>query len=455
MRRLTYALCVLCIGCAEKDAQTWHAEAEALLGEGGLRALPPEIIVRAQHAEERALALDASLVDAALNLAALHEAQGAYEEATARYRQLVERYPDMGAAYAGLGFALAAQGRYSGAQRAYQDALRRGERSALLYARLGHAYAALGHVGEHLQSARAAYRAALQIDSQLRDVHAHWARVEARLGQRDEALALYATALQVDPADITARVELASLYREMGQPQVGRGVLAEGVSVATDAAILHQELGRFAWEDGQVERALEHVERALALDADLVLARRYVALIYSALGRYDEALAAYALLVDRQPMDASIRVSIGIVHSQRSDWSQAEAAFKEALALGGAGGDAALKLGGLYVHRGRLRAAVNAFADGVAEHPSNAELHASLGDVYRQLGVLGAALTAGEESVRLEPDRALWRYHLATTYERANPDRAEAEWNRYIELARGDAREAQRLSALEKERVND
>ena len=261
----------------------------------------------------------------------------------------------MGAAYAGLGFALAAQGRYSRAQRAYQDALRRGERSALLYARIGHAYAALGHVSEHLQSARAAYRAALQLDSALPDVHAHLARVELRLGQREVAQSLYIQALANDPDDARARVELAALYRDMGQPQVGRGVLAEGIERGGDGELLHQEMGRFLWEDGQAQRALGHVERALAADGDLVLARRYAALIYSALGRQEEALASYEGLARLEPADASIQISLGIVHSQRGDWAAAEEAFKRALSLGNDGGDAALKLGGLYVHRGRLR----------------------------------------------------------------------------------------------------
>ena len=71
-------------------------------------------------------------MEAALGLAALYEAQGAYEKATVLYKRLVERHADMGEAYAGLEFVLAAQGRYSGAQRAYQNALRRGERTPRL-----------------------------------------------------------------------------------------------------------------------------------------------------------------------------------------------------------------------------------------------------------------------------------------------------------------------------------
>ena len=55
-------------------------------------------------------------------------------------------------------------------------------------------------------------------------------------------------------------------------------------------------------------------------------------------------------------------------------------------------------------------------------------------------------MQAGEEAVRLEPERALWRFHLASTYERLDLDQARAEWHAYVSLAKDDAREAQRLA---------
>ena len=438
-------LLVVASGCAEKSAAEWHAKAQTLVADNVLRQLDVQVLAEAEYAEEQALALDSTLVDAALTLAALYEARGAYEEAAAVYRRLIEQNAQMGPAYAGLGFALAAQGRYSGAMRAYQDALRRGERSALLYTRLGHVYQALGHVQEHLLSARASYRAALQLEPDGVDAHAHLARVESRLGNREEALALYARALALQEGDSDVRVELAALYREMGQAQVGRGILAEGLAQYPDSPLLHQEMGRFLWEDGDGSRALQHFSKALDGDKDLVL--RYMALIYSSQGDYDKALSTYGELAQRQPQNASLYVSMGIVHSQIGDLATAEQAFKKALDWGGDGGDAALKLGGLYMHQQRLRAAIKVFKEAVELHTDNAELHAALGDVYRQLGVLGAAIEAGERAVALEPERALWRYHLATTYERAFPQRAKDEWRRYAELAAGDPREAQRLRA--------
>ena len=90
------------------------------------------------------------------------------------------------------------------------------------------------------------------------------------------------------------------------------------------------------------------------------------------------------------------------------------------------------------------------FSQAVIDFPDNAELQATLGDIYREMGVLNAALKAGKKAVEIEPDRALWRYHLARTYEQSNPEYALKEWGRYLDLALVDRREKNRIIEVQK-----
>ena len=452
------AIALLLAGCAEPDAPTAHRQAQELIGDRPLRSLSQAELAQAERLAAQARTLDPELHEATFTLAALYTARGAYEDATALYRSLVEARPDDGRTYAELGLSLAAQGRYSGALRAYQDAVRRGEKSALIYARLGHAYQALGHLQENLQAAQAAYRASLQLMPAQAEVRYQLARVEARLGRDAEARTLMEQALDAAPNDTGIRADLAALYREAGQRELARAALVEGLATRDgggEEAVLHYELGRLLWEEGDGAGALAQFEQARTGDPDLYPVYRYLGLIHSAEGRLDSALAAFAELANRQPGNAAAQVSIGIVHSRMGALDAAEEAFKAAIALGGAEGDAALKLGGLYVHQRRLRAAVQMFKEGTVAHPHHAELFASLGDVYRQLGLLAAAVQAGEEAVRLEPERALWRFHLASTYERLDPDQARAEWRAYASLAEGDASEAQRLAYVKLKKIKN
>ena len=449
MKGLT-AVALLLAGCAaEPDALTTYRQAQELIDGRPLRSLSQAELAQVERLAAQARALDPALHEATFTLAALYVACGAYEDATALYRSLVEARPDDGRVYAELGLSLAAQGRYSGALRAYQDAVRRGEKSALIYARLGHAYQALGHLQENLHAAQAAYGASLQLAPEQAEVRYQLARVEVRLGHDEEGHTLMQQALDAAPEDAGIRADLAALYREAGQRHLSRDALVAGLALHDRGgaeAVLHYELGRLLWEEGDGAGALAQFEWARAADPDLHPVYRYLGLIHSAKGRLDSALAAFAELANRQPGDAAAQVSIGIVSSRMGTLAAAEEAFKAALALGGAEGDAALKLGGLYVHQRRLRAAVQVFKEATTAHPHHAELFASLGDTYRQLGLLAAAVQAGEEAVRLEPERALWRFHLASTYERLDPDRARAEWRTYASLASGDEGEAQRLA---------
>ena len=199
-----WLLVVLLAGCADVDAPTAQRKAREIIGERPLRSLTRTEVAPAKQWAAHALERDPAHAEAAFALAALNVAGGAYEEATALSRRLVEARPDEGRADAELGFSLAAQGRYSGAMRAYQDALRRGEKSALVYARLGHAYQALGHQEEHLHSARAAYRASLQLAREQPGALYQLARVEARLGEAEAARQLLEQALALAPHVVDA-----------------------------------------------------------------------------------------------------------------------------------------------------------------------------------------------------------------------------------------------------------
>ena len=288
-------------------------------------------LAQAERLAAQARALDPELHEATFTLAALYVARGAYEDATELYRSLVEARPDDGRAYAELGLSLAAQGRYSGALRAYQDAVRRGEKSALIYARLGHAYQALGHLQENLHAAQAAYRASLQLAPAQAEVHYQLARVEARLGRDAEARTLMDQALDAAPNDTGIRADLAALYREAGQRELARAALVEGLTTGDgdgEESVLHYELGRLLWEEGDGAGALAQFERARVADPDLYPVYRYLGLIHSAEGRLDSALAAFAAFANRQPGNAAAQVSIGIVHSRMGALDAAEEAFK-------------------------------------------------------------------------------------------------------------------------------
>ena len=95
---------------------------------------------------------------------------------------------------------------------------------------------------ENLHSARAAYRVSLQLVPEQAEVRYQLARVEARLGQDEEARTLMQQALDAAPEDTGIRADLAVLYREAGQRQLARAEWRAYVSLAKDDAREAQRL---------------------------------------------------------------------------------------------------------------------------------------------------------------------------------------------------------------------
>ena len=258
------AIALLLAGCAaEPDAPTAYRQAQELIGDRPLRSLSQAELVQAERLAGQARALDSELHEATFTLAALYVARGAYEDATTLYRSLVEVRPDDGRVYTELGLSLAAQGRYSGALRAYQDAVRRGEKSALIYARLGHAYQALGHLQENLPLGAGGL-------SRLPTACARAGGGALSTGTGRSAVGAGRGGAYPDAAGARCRARghwdpsrSRRALQRGGQRQLARAALVEGLATrdgGDEEAVLHYELGRLLWEEGDGAGALAQFE---------------------------------------------------------------------------------------------------------------------------------------------------------------------------------------------------
>jgi tetratricopeptide (TPR) repeat protein len=161
-----------------------------------------------------------------------------------------------------------------------------------------------------------------------------------------DSFALYERALEIDPANTFAHVNLAAAYEaeEMvhdavahyraalaSDPRLARAHLGLGNGLALlreadDAerhyrlalehepglALAEQNLGILLGTRGRAAEAIEHYRRALELRPDLTDARGNLGATLLALGRIDEAIAELALVVDARPGDARARHNLGL-----------------------------------------------------------------------------------------------------------------------------------------------
>ena len=164
--------------------------------------------------------------------------QGRVEESVAAYRAVLELAPQFAPSHAALGIVLYQTQRYRAGLESMQRALELDPElpvAASLHLFMGHSWAALGDASVAAEH----YARALRIEPRNPEVLDHLAM--ARFGQRryEDALALYRTLLEINP----------------------------------DNALTHSNAGAALLHLGRPQEALQSIERALAMDPDLEIAR--------------------------------------------------------------------------------------------------------------------------------------------------------------------------------------
>ena len=123
---------------------------------------------------------------------------------------------------------------------------------------------------------------------------------------RIEALSYYRQAVDVDPEHPRANGTLGMALLATGRHREARPHLELALEAHADAAILHDALGLVAEAQGDWAAALEHVRRALELDAALASARMQLAWLLATtpdalLRRPDEALRIARAMMAETP----------------------------------------------------------------------------------------------------------------------------------------------------------
>ena len=149
-------------------------------------------------------------------------------------------------------------------------------------------------------------------------------------GRAVEGIKLLETALRRDPDNIESRLRLASAY-------LNRRDYARALEHAERAVALDPELGRAyetrgmaLWRSGRSLEALSAFQSTLRFDPANVSALVWMGSILLDAGRVDEALAHFDRAARRNPMLADAFVGIALVMVQRRRFDDAESALGRA-----------------------------------------------------------------------------------------------------------------------------
>jgi tetratricopeptide (TPR) repeat protein len=298
-------------------------------------------------------------------------------------------------------------------QKGLEDMLAAREADAPMPVPLAAAFGFLGqiyHAVELPAAAQESYRQATELAPE--DPVWRYLRGLARNAQGDLAGAVedYRAALAISPDDLAARLRLGQALLELGRADEAREAFAAVLARNADSAAAHFGLGRASAAPAE---AIEHFDRALALDPAATAVHYPLAQAHRRLGREEEARRHLARQGSREP-ELPDPAGAAIAQIQKSialevlvELAAQEEGFEEPSFLAFAGS----RLAG-------SAAAVDALAQVLAKLPAEGaklqrgRLHAARGTLLARLGRDEDAAAELERALALAPAlRATAREH--------------------------------------------
>jgi len=215
------------------------------------------------------------------------------------------------------------------------------------------------------------------------------------------------------PEDVQSLVALAQAARQQGDRPAALTHFLAAAAAAPERAVRHLDVGDELRELGRLDEADAAYQRAIALEPGF--AQAYVGLAHCARRRGDHptALTHFLAAAEAAPERAVRHFDVGDELRALGRLDEAEAAYRRAIALEPGFAQAHAGLGHCARCRGDRLAALARFSAAAEAAPEQAVRHLDVGDDLRELGRLEEAETAYERAVALDAGNAPARLGLA------------------------------------------
>ncbi len=313
---------------------------------------------------------------------------GRLDEAEAIYRDVVAKDPQFAEAWTGLAFIARGRGDRLSALEKFRKAAAIDPANAGTHCAVAVELRELGRFDE----AEAIYRDLVVKDPQFAQAWTGLAMIARGRGDHLAALEKFRQAAAIDPANAGTQCGIADELYQLGRIDEASGVFAEVVAKDSNIASAWHGLGLIARQRGERLLALEHFRRAANLEPHHAGRQRELATSLRELGRFDEAEAVLAALVERSPQSAEAWLTYAHGLRRRSSAFETLAIIEKAHALAPGRREARLALAGEYLRHWRIQEADELYDAILSGHEEDIAALIGKGQVMRRRGDAVAAL---------------------------------------------------------------
>jgi tetratricopeptide (TPR) repeat protein len=243
----------------------------------------------------------------------------------------------------------------------------------------------------------------------------HW-QYFAIIGPLSLAAAILATsgrsagARRFSPAMASTAALLAVLagltWRQSSLYVDSRTFWQAAVTANPDSWVAQDNLGSALFEQGQLDEALAHDERAVELEPESATAHYNLGGALREKGKLDESVAQFEKALELQPNYSMAHYNLAEILGREGRVNEAIGHFERALEIRPDYADAHDSLSFLLLREGRLDDGITHLRAALEIRPNSAEDHNNLASALREKGQAHEAIVHYERAVQLRPDYA-------------------------------------------------
>ena len=206
------------------------------------------------------------------------------------------------------------------------------------------------------------------------------------------------------------------------------------LSLAPDAAAIHDMLGRALAGEGRIEEAMEHYRRALELEPDDALTYSNLGIALAAQGKMDEAIGCFERSIQIYPAFAEAYNNLGLAFAAQKKYERAVESYQKAIRAKPVLFHAYNNLGLAMKSQGKFDEAVDCFRQALAIKKDYAAAYYNLANTLWVTGKADEAIEYFRQAVESSPNDPVVLNGLADALTR-HPDTKKRNVSQAINLA--------------------
>ncbi len=251
-----------------------------------------------------------------------------------------------------------------------------------------------------------------------------------RAGNLDAAERLYREILAHESRQADAWHLLGLVCHARGRHADAIQHIERAIALDGAQASFHNHLGEALLAAGRLTEAETSCRRGLTLQPDFAIGHNTLGTVLAARSASDEAIASYRRAIELAPQFAQAHYNLGLALESQGAASEADASYRAALAANPDYPLALHALGALLQRQVRHAEAIELYRRLVELQPDHGEGHCNLGSALKDLNRTAEASACYERALSLVPDLAEAHFSLGVIFQ------GQQQWSKAEEAYR-------------------